>query len=433
MTSTTTQRAHARARALAARAGTIRAEAKDETTKVLLYAGIGGWWGEISAASFAQTLEQVETDRVQLHINSPGGDAFDGIAIANAIRQSDKHVVAVVDGLAASIASVIAVACDEVVMAPGAQMMIHDAWTYAAGASSDLRKVADDLDKLSGSLASLYARRGGTADEWRALMLAETWFTDAEAVAAGLADRVLDVVPETSSTLDAAPDVDAEVLALYEAGVFARKGRADAPAPPVLADGHLRPAANAAGSPRPSSPSASAAGSPMSPALAGDTAPEGELVNEEQLNKMRQSLGLSQDADADTILAALDESLQERADASAPTSAVPAGMVVVDESTHAQLVADAAAGREAREHQLAAARKDAVRAAVTDGRIPPARAEHWEQQLAADPGALEVLNSLAPGLAVNTTETGHAMAPVASASSDAGEMAFEKLYGTQEK
>lgn len=87
------------------------------------------------------------------------------------------------------------------------------------------------------------------------------------------------------------------------------------------------------------------------------------------------------------------------------TNTVPEGMVVVDEVTHAQLVVDARAGREAREHQLAAERKAAVRAAVTDGCIPPARAEHWDQMLAADPGSLEVLNSLKPSIAVNTAET----------------------------
>lgn len=439
MTSTKTTQARARARAFASRTGSLRAEKAtgSDTTRVMLYAGIGGWYDEVGAKQFMQTLDNVDTPNVELHINSPGGDAFEGIAIANAIRQSDKHFTAVVDGLAASISSVIAVACNEVVMAPGAQMMIHDAWTIAMGASTDLRKVADDLDKLSGSLATLYARRGGDESEWRSLMLAETWFTDTEAVAAGLADRVLaDTAPASKAPTevvdDAGSDLESEISALYDAGVFNHRGRDAAPTPPVLADGHLRPAASAAGSPRPDSPSASAAGSTPSPALAGDSA-EGELVTEEQLNQMRQKLGLPVDADADTILAALDESLEERADDSAaPTTSnrAPEGMVLVDEAAHAALLSDAKAGREAREHQLAAERKAAVRAAVEDGRIPPARAEHWEQLLAADPGSLEVLNGLGHGLAVNVTERGHAMAPAPS-TTDQGALAYDALYGEE--
>ena len=103
-----------------------RAEASADVHQMWLYEPIGGWWG-IYAADFVGELKDVTASTIELHLNSPGGDVFDGIAIKNALQQHSARVVVHVDGLAASIASVIAMSGDEIVMHPGAQMMIHDA------------------------------------------------------------------------------------------------------------------------------------------------------------------------------------------------------------------------------------------------------------------------------------------------------------------
>jgi enoyl-CoA hydratase/carnithine racemase len=142
----------------------------------------------------------------------------------NQLRRHPARVTAVVDGLAASAASFIAAAADEVVMAPNSEMMIHDAWGIALGPASEMHDAGDRLDRISDNIASVYAGRPNSpadAGAWRQLMLAETWFSAGEAVTAGLADRVegADAEPEPQ-TIDA-----------FDLGVFRYQGRADAPVP----------------------------------------------------------------------------------------------------------------------------------------------------------------------------------------------------------
>ncbi|RPE40265.1 ATP-dependent Clp endopeptidase proteolytic subunit ClpP [Streptomyces sp. Ag109_O5-1] len=160
-------------------------------TRVDIYDEIGGSWlfGGVSAADFVAELAQINGD-LEVHINSPGGDVFDGLAIYNSLAQRPGNVTTVVDGLAASAASFIAQAGKVRTIAPGAMMMIHDAAGACYGNASDMRELADLLDKVSDNLASIYADRTGRADGWRDAMKAETWYTADEAVAAGLAHRV---------------------------------------------------------------------------------------------------------------------------------------------------------------------------------------------------------------------------------------------------
>ncbi|ORT48412.1 head maturation protease, ClpP-related [Frankia sp. KB5] len=148
-------------------------------------------WGGVEAATFARELSQITAPAVTLHLNSPGGDLFDGWAIRNALRSHPARVTAVVEGLAASAASVVTTGADRVVMRPGSQQMIHDARSgWGGGNPEELRRTADQLDRLSDDIAAAYAARaGGDASAWRDLMRRETWFSAAEAVAAGLADE----------------------------------------------------------------------------------------------------------------------------------------------------------------------------------------------------------------------------------------------------
>jgi ATP-dependent protease ClpP protease subunit len=150
-----------------------------------------GWFG-ITAADFVRDLAGVTGD-LEVHVNCPGGDVFDGVAIYNALLNHDGTVTVNIDGLAASAASFIVQAASpgQLVIAKTASMMIHDAFGLAIGNAADMREMADLLDAQSGNIAGIYADRSGKpVDEWRAAMLAETWYVGQEAVDAGLADRV---------------------------------------------------------------------------------------------------------------------------------------------------------------------------------------------------------------------------------------------------
>lgn len=167
----------------------VRAAA--EADRLYVYDVIGGdWYGGVSAIDFIADLKAIEADTVHLHINSPGGDVFEARAMCQAIKSSGKKVIAHVDGLAASAASYLALAADEVEIAEGAFFMIHNAWTLAYGNRHDMRQSADVLEKIDGSIAADYvAKTGADLDKVRAWMDAETWFTADESVAEGFADR----------------------------------------------------------------------------------------------------------------------------------------------------------------------------------------------------------------------------------------------------
>lgn len=187
----------------------------------------GGYWG-ISAKEFNEALAELgDVDEIHLHVNSPGGEVYEGIAILNSLRRHPATVTAVVDGLAASAASFIAVGADKTIMAPNTEMMIHDAWGIALGPAADMHAMGDRLDKLSNNIAGMYAdKAGGTEDAWRDLMIAETWYSADEAVAAGLADEV-----EGALTEDETPDDEIVPRDAFDLSVFKHAGRASAPKP----------------------------------------------------------------------------------------------------------------------------------------------------------------------------------------------------------
>ncbi|MHB9857621.1 head maturation protease, ClpP-related [Streptomyces sp. YIM S03343] len=196
------------------------------TPCLYIYGDIGSWG--ITAAQCVHDLAEIEAPVIDLYINSPGGEVFDGLAIYNALRSHPAKVMVRVDALAASIASVIAMAGDHVTMSPGSQMMIHDANGVACGEPDELRKYADFLDAQSDNIAAIYAERaGGTAKQWRARMQAETWYFADEAVAAGLADEVAKPVRQ-DTTAEAAAMAASWDLAVYN---YAHTSRDEAPAP----------------------------------------------------------------------------------------------------------------------------------------------------------------------------------------------------------
>jgi ATP-dependent protease ClpP protease subunit len=184
-------------------------DVQGEDTTIYIYDAIvadddtAEWWGGVSAQTLVPQIRGIKGGTVHLRINSPGGDVFAAQAIVAAIRDTGAKVIAHIDGVAASAATVIASAADEVEMSDGAMYMIHCAWTVAIGNSADLAATAALLDKTDGVIAGQYAKRSGkSADDMKALMSAETWFTAEEAVEIGLADRVAENAPRAQASWD---------------------------------------------------------------------------------------------------------------------------------------------------------------------------------------------------------------------------------------
>lgn len=196
-------------------------------SEILLYGPIGpDFWepeNAITAKSVMAQLSEISGD-VTVRISSGGGDVYEGIDIMNALKGHDGEVTVIVESLAASAASFIAVGgADKVLMRDSSEMMIHRAWTFADGNADDVRKTLDDLERQDNKLAAIYAgKAGGELQDWLDAMSAETWYTAEEAVAAGLADGI---VAEKSS----APAPSASLAKRR----FKFANRAAAPPPPV--------------------------------------------------------------------------------------------------------------------------------------------------------------------------------------------------------
>ncbi|WP_419900782.1 head maturation protease, ClpP-related [Roseomonas sp. USHLN139] len=175
---------------------TVRASTDAAPAEILLYDEIG-FWG-VTAKDFALALTDAGAGPLRVRINSPGGDVFDGLAIHNALK-ARGNVEVVVDGLAASAASFIAMAGSKITMASNAFLMIHNAWGVVAGNRHDLAETEKVLAKIDGQLAGIYAARSGKpVEEMAAAMDGETWFTSSEAKAAGLVDHVEGMEPAST-------------------------------------------------------------------------------------------------------------------------------------------------------------------------------------------------------------------------------------------
>jgi ATP-dependent protease ClpP protease subunit len=397
-------------------------EPRSSSADVYVFDTIGGWFG-VTADDFVRDVAELDVDRIVLHLNTPGGDASEGVAIANVLRAHRARVEVRVDGMAASAGSVIAMAGDEVVMSIGSQLMVHDAWGFSMGNAAEMAAAQRMLDSTSDAIASTYAAKaGGTAAQWRDVMRAETWYTAEEAVTAGLADRVAtadetgtaegqQITPGRSGSFwdlwDSLAQPDRFDLSAF---TYAGRDRAPAPAMPGR-----RPAA----------------------AAVGRSTTERSRIVRTFLDDVRTRLGVAADADEATTLAALDEALDERADEpddgdeddegqsdndkddEGDEPARPEGVVTVDSGTLAQLRRDAQLGRDAHTRQQREDREALVDAAVQDGRIAPASRAAWLRSLERDPGngTREALAGLQKGLIVGP-EIGHSASAEATARDD---------------
>lgn len=393
--------------AVGARNGAVlsAAETADDEGKtsaeLWLYGVVGGFWWGFNDKTVADQLRGLNVDHITVRLNSPGGDAIQGIAIGNLLRNHKASVTVVIDGIAASAASIIAIAGDEVVMSPGSQIMIHDPWFFTIGNAKELRQDADFLDKQGANMAAVYAHEaGGTPETWRAAMTQEpdgTWYTADEAVAAALADRVGTVVAVSAAPEPPTTDLDDEddmaARAAWDLEVL------------------ISPTARAAwnvDAPKP--PSASAVGT---------THTEGGSAvafSDEQLTTMRAKLGLSETADEAAILAAVEAVVEDSLDDSpspAPTAApqIPEGMSLVDSAVLEELQAGAKAGRTAQETLATQERDREINAALTAGKIAATSLEKFEAAWDKDAESTKaILDALTPGL-VPTAEAGHESEP----------------------
>ena len=157
--------------------------------KLYVNGHIGGW--RMNAGDFVKAVHGLQARQIDVHVNSPGGFVWDAVSMYEALKDHPARVVAHVDGLAASAASFLVQAADEIVMGMGSRMMIHDAQGIGYGSPAELQETVDLLNAVSDDVAALYAERaGGTRSQWRKAMSKTTWYSASQAVDAGLADRV---------------------------------------------------------------------------------------------------------------------------------------------------------------------------------------------------------------------------------------------------
>jgi ATP-dependent protease ClpP protease subunit len=184
---------------------------QDKTAEILIYDVIGeDWYGGISGKAFVEQLASLgDVDSITVRINSPGGDVFEGVAIYNALKTHPATINVQIDSLAASIATVIAMAGDTITISDTGMMMVHNASGVCFGEASDMRNLADLLDKIRDvQMIGAYSRTGMTPDQLKAIMDAETWYSPQEAIDAGWADAIT-AVPAQSPEARARFDLSA--------------------------------------------------------------------------------------------------------------------------------------------------------------------------------------------------------------------------------
>ena len=171
----------------------IQGKATDSVVDIYLFDEIGAYG--ITAQDFINEIKEYKDTSINLRINCIGGDVFDGMAIYNIIKKRNSKTTAYIEGIAASMGSVIALAADEVVMAENSLFMIHNAWGGAMGEAEDMRKTASVLEKISGEIANIYQKKTRLLyDRITSMMDEETWLNAKEAYDLGFIDTISDSI-----------------------------------------------------------------------------------------------------------------------------------------------------------------------------------------------------------------------------------------------
>lgn len=367
----------------------------DDTAEVYVYGDIGTFWGDgVSAQSFVDELNEITAKKLSIRINSPGGSAYDGLTIANAIVRHSATTTTWIDGLAASAASIIAMAGDEVVMSKYGEMMLHNAHALVMGTSKDMRQVAAQLDQLNASIASFYADRSTTSDDaasFARAMSKETWYNADEALAAGLVTRI-----DTSAVREETQKAVASAMS-GTAETYRYSGRKAAPAP-MATTKEIQV--------------------PDKKTIAESLGLPADATDADILAKTREALGITEDTDpkgepvTPTTEPAPAVTVPDAAPAPIPEPAAAKavdGTVTLDADTYALMIANADLGAKAHATLTAQAHAKIVDKAIDEGRITPARHGHYMALMAADPADTTDLltKRLQPGVAVPLAEIGH--------------------------
>jgi ATP-dependent Clp endopeptidase proteolytic subunit ClpP len=372
--------------------------------EIWLYDEIGGWYG-VQVADFVRDLMAIDATAIDLHIHSPGGSAYDGMAIYQALRNHKARITVYVDGLAASAAGFIALAGDRRIIAPHATVMVHDPWGLCIGDASDMDKARAELDKLADNMAALYARRsGGEVGDWREAMRQESWYSAEEAVAAGLMHEVQADAEKTGG--------DERVQARWDLGaVFAYAGRDAAPPPRI-------PRAARASTPAAPAPTKTPAAEPDQPTT------EEDMVSTLHA-AVRQWLGLADDPDDAAIAAAVQARQTDHDTLAAKVAELEAAKAAAEadladkEQTSAQLAEKVAqldglvkeqgeALARINEANAAATKAAVLDAAMQAGKYRPADRDAWAARYDKAPEVTtEVLASIPANSAVPAAPVGH--------------------------
>lgn len=179
----------------------MKASADGKSADIFIYGEITKWaweeYGEVSSITFKNELDQLGEgiETINLYINSPGGSVFETMAMIAMLERHPADVISYIDGVGASCASVLPMISKKVIMYANSLLMIHNAWTYASGNAEQLRKAADDIERINQSMIQFYLKRAGDkldADTLKKLLDAETWLSAEEAMSYGLCDEVLE-------------------------------------------------------------------------------------------------------------------------------------------------------------------------------------------------------------------------------------------------
>jgi len=215
--------------------------AKAEAGNELILEGViasESWWDdEVTPKMFRDELSQYP-GALTVRINSPGGDVSAGVSMYNMLNEHDGEVTVKVDGMAASIASLIAMAGDKIVMLPGSMMMVHNPWTFAAGNADDMEQVVEMLKKTGESMLPIYVARTGQSEEKiKELLKAETWMTAQDAVDLGFADEAIEPKTSLANALAKIGDMKSSMKSAVMQPVMSMKAEvtnvADEPEEPV--------------------------------------------------------------------------------------------------------------------------------------------------------------------------------------------------------
>lgn len=189
----------------------------ESQAEISVYGEIGGW--ELPASEFVKQVQALgQVDKINLSINSPGGSVFDALTMFNYLRRTGAEIVVRIDGIAASAASLLAMAGDKIIMPVNSMMMVHNPWVFAMGNAEELREQADILDKIGMAISTTYqGRTGQSAETINELLASDTWLNAEEALAMGFCTEVTDTaVMKALFNLDALPDKAKAVYALEQ-------------------------------------------------------------------------------------------------------------------------------------------------------------------------------------------------------------------------